>query len=759
MADDAMFAPLAAGNGAAHPARAGAARSSPVPIVPVPADAPPCAWRHPRHGAPVAMWPYHDTDSRLVAYAARVEYDGADGQRTKDVLPITYCRIEQGSGQHQAWRARALMAPRWLYRLPELIADPDAPVIVTEGEKKADAVPALFPSWLGTTSMGGASAAKLSDWSPLAGRRVIIWPDHDEPGQRYADEVAVLATAAGAASVAIVAVPKNWSEGWDIADPLPEGAAPVALTGLLQSAVPWTPPAPNQPSGEVDYAAEITRLAGLPPIEYARERKTAAKRLDCPVKILDSAVATQRANGAAAGQGRPLDLPEPDPWPHPIDGPILLDELAAAIRRHVVLGEPEAAAVTLWVVAAYALDAWHIFPRLFVNSPEKGCGKSTLLDVVSRLVPKPLGASGITAAALFRVIEAARPTLLLDEADSYARDNEDLRGVLNAGHRRDGAVIRTVGEDHQPRQFSAWAPVALAAIGHLPGTIEDRSIRIGLRRRRPDEAVEPLRLDRAGQLEELARKAARLAVDHVAELTVADPAMPEGVTNRAADNWRPLLSLADIAGGAWPERARRAAVELTGESDEQSSIRVALLWDIRAAFGTKAVDRLSSEDLIAYLIGLEDRPWPEYRAGKAITKTQVARLLAPLHISPGTIRLPEDRTAKGYYRRVFDDAFTRYLPPGTVTPSQPKDFRGLVPDCEASQRSGCDVSELAETPSLSRACDAVTFPEPLPVAVDEFAERAAILEYDGGYPRAEAERLARAEARPTRRALRAKRAQ
>src|SRR5215472_7482732 len=95
----------------------------------------------------------------------------------------------------------------------------------------------------------------------------------------------------------------------------------------------------------------------------------------------------------------------------------------------------------------------------------------------------PRVASGITAAALFRTIEAARPTLLLDEADAYARDNEDLRAMLDAGHRRDGAVIRTVGDNHEPRQFSAWAPVALAAIGHLHSTIEDRSIIIRLRRR------------------------------------------------------------------------------------------------------------------------------------------------------------------------------------------------------------------------------------------------------------------------------------
>jgi hypothetical protein len=244
-----------------------------------------------------------------------------------------------------------------------------------------------------------------------------------------------------------------------------------------------------------------------------------------------------------------------------VDGAELLDALAKAIRRYVVLDQREADAVALWALATHAFDAFFILPRLFITAPEKGCGKSTLLDVLSRLVPRPLGASSITAAALFRTIEAARPTLLLDEADTYARDNEDLRGVLDAGHRRDGAVIRTVGEDHEPRRFSAWAPVALAAIGHLPGTIEDRSIIVRMRRRRPDEQVSTLRGDRASELEELVRKMARWAKDHAEALGAADPGMPASIYNRAADNWRPLLAAADATGGEWPERARRAAIE------------------------------------------------------------------------------------------------------------------------------------------------------------------------------------------------------
>jgi putative DNA primase/helicase len=279
MADDAMFAPLQAGD-STTPFAGTRGRPKPVPIVPAPADAPECAWRHPKHGAPVAMWPYQNADGRLVAYAARVEFVGRDGERRKDVLPITYCRI---SSESCAWRARALPAPRPLYRLPDLIASPDAPIIVTEGEKKADLVPSLFPGHVGTTSMGGAAAARLSDWAPLASRSVIIWPDHDEPGQRYAQDVAALATAAGATSIAIVAVPAGWPEGWDIADPLPEGASPDALGELLRSATGWAPHARSGPSGE----AEIARLAKLKPLEYERERAAAAKSLGCRAATLD----------------------------------------------------------------------------------------------------------------------------------------------------------------------------------------------------------------------------------------------------------------------------------------------------------------------------------------------------------------------------------------------------------------------------------------------------------------------------------------
>jgi hypothetical protein len=222
----------------------------PTPIIPVPEDATPCKWRHPQYGDPVAKWAYYNADGALIGFAARVEYT-ENGERKKDVFPVTWCRIDHATGHYHAWRARGIPAPRPLYNLWQLLASPDAPVVVTEGEKKADRVPELFPGHVGVTSMGGSKAPDKSDWSPLAGRNAVTWPDHDIEGEAYVQAVAALATAAGAAAVRIVEIPDDWPVKWDLADPLPEGYANDALISLLQSAPLWTaPPAENHLAAE-----------------------------------------------------------------------------------------------------------------------------------------------------------------------------------------------------------------------------------------------------------------------------------------------------------------------------------------------------------------------------------------------------------------------------------------------------------------------------------------------------------------------------
>jgi hypothetical protein len=412
---------------------------------------------------------------------------------------------------------------------------------------------------------------------------------------------------------------------------------------------------------DVDNA--IRRLAKLSMIDYERERKDAAQRLNLRASILDRLVAAERAKfDDDDKQGRAVHLPEPEPWPEPVDGAELLHELSAAIRRHVVMFDYAADTAALWAVHTYLLDCFGISPRLAITSPEKGCGKTTMLDVLSRLIFRPLSTANASASAIFRVVESQRPALLIDEGDTFLPENEELRGILNSGHRQGGFVLRTVGEDFEPRSFSTYSACAIALIGRLPATLADRSAPIELRRRRPNEVVEAFRFDRTEHLDKLARKAARWALDNADRIRAADPDMPGGVFNRMADNWRPLLAIADAAGGEWPARARRA-VQRTGASasgDDQSA-RVLVLTDIRAIFAERGMDRLSSAELVMALIAIEGRPWAEWKAGKPITANGLARLLAPFRIAPATIRIAAG-TPKGYQLAQFEDAFARYLP-------------------------------------------------------------------------------------------------
>jgi putative DNA primase/helicase len=415
-----------------------------------------------------------------------------------------------------------------------------------------------------------------------------------------------------------------------------------------------------------DLNAEVRRLAALGAFEYERERKGAAERLSVRTAVLDKLIAAEREKSDDGGkQGRALSLPEHEPWPEPVNGAELLDALSAVIRRYVVMSEHAANSAALWAVHTHLIDCLGITPRLAVISPEKGCGKTTALDVVSHLVARPLATANATASAIFRVVEMKRPTLLIDEADTFLPENEELRGILNSGHRRGGSVIRTVGDEFEPRSFSTYSACAVALIGKLPATLADRSVVIELRRRRPDEVIEGFRFDRTEHLGELGRKSARWAQDIADGIRDADPVMPEGVVNRAADNWRPLLAIADVAGSTWPRRAREAANSAgssAAASGEQSR-GVLLLSDIRAIFTERQADRLSSKGLADALASIEGRPWAEMgKTGKAITQNSIARLLAPFKISPDSVRMG-DATPKGYLLAQFEDAFSRYLPP------------------------------------------------------------------------------------------------
>jgi uncharacterized protein (DUF927 family) len=176
-----------------------------------------------------AVFTYRDASARVLFHIFRI--DMPDGG--KQIRPLTYCRNQEG---HCEWRNQAAPLPRPLYGLDRLAARPDATVLVCEGEKAADAAADLFPEFVAVTSPNGAQAAAKADWSQLAGRALLIWPDHDSEGQHYAKEVARLAVTAGAVTIGIVEVPENFPPKWDVADTLPEGVTPEALKILLEAA-------------------------------------------------------------------------------------------------------------------------------------------------------------------------------------------------------------------------------------------------------------------------------------------------------------------------------------------------------------------------------------------------------------------------------------------------------------------------------------------------------------------------------------------
>lgn len=310
-----------------------------------------------------------------------------------------------------------------------------------------------------------------------------------------------------------------------------------------------------------------------------------------------------RAGAEEGRKARPCAI---EPWAESVNGAELLNEAVKEIRRYVIMPTGMAEIVALWSVHTHCFDHFMHSPRLAIVSPEKGCEKTTLLDVLGRLVARPLLTSNATAAAIFRVVEQSRPTLLIDEADTFLKGNDELRGILNSGHRKAGAVIRTVGDGHEPRQFSTWSPASIAMMGRLPDTLNDRSIVVTLYRRKPSERVQSFRFDRADLLDVLARKVARWVIDNSSALKVADPDMGNA-RNRVADNWRALLTIADAVGGEWPKRAREIMVA-ADKGHNELSVRIALLTDIKAAFEDKKTDRLASEDVATHLGGLEERP-------------------------------------------------------------------------------------------------------------------------------------------------------
>jgi hypothetical protein len=422
---------------------------------------------------------------------------------------------------------------------------------------------------------------------------------------------------------------------------------------------------------DLGQAAEWLRAT----VEKAQQERRAANGGD------DDVVAVKRDQGAA-----------------------LLDEVGKFLKRFVAYpSEHTHVAHVLWVAHAHLMAAWDSTPRLAFLSPEPGSGKTRSMEVTELLVPDPVAAVNVTPAYMFRKCgsEDGPPTILFDEIDTVfgakAREHEELRALLNSGHRRGATAGRCVvrGRIVETEEISSYAAVAVAGLGWLPDTILSRSIIIRMRRRAPDERIEPFRRRvHAPQGESLRRRLAGWAATILDEATEARPDMPAGVEDRNADVWEPLFAIADIAGADWPRRARSAAEALVKVTrEEEPSLGVRLLADLRLIFGETA-DELATKEILRKLIALDEAPWGNLKNDKELDARGLANHLRPYGVKSGTVRIGED-TPKGYKREDLIDVWRRYLPP-LSSPEEPPHPPQAPQTANPAVNPAADVADMAD---------------------------------------------------------------
>ena len=414
-------------------------------------------------------------------------------------------------------------------------------------------------------------------------------------------------------------------------------------------------------STAAEAEAKIKQLSKLSRVEYDRVRIQKAKELNVRLSTLDAEIERLRGKGKAGSDSASKICKDVEPCDEGIRVSELLDDIFNLIRIYVVCSSATMYAATLWIAMTWFISDLSIAPIAMITAPDKRCGKSTLLDIMGRLSRRTLKTSNISPAALFRIIEAECPTLFIDEADTFLRDNEQLRGILNSGHTRQSAyVIRTVGDMHTPTQFSTFGAKAISGIGLQAETLMDRSIVLKLRRKLSNETVESLRNSKPKIFESLSRQLARFAADYAEEVAQARPDMPVELNDRAADNWEPLLAIADIAGSGWPIYARRAAVEISGDAAATPSINEELLLAIKLILEKQDEPRIWLSNLQSLLVADLEAPWATWKNGRPMTVHQLSRKLKEFGVQPKSVRMGE-KVGKGFEADDFKDAFTRYL--------------------------------------------------------------------------------------------------
>jgi hypothetical protein len=404
--------------------------------------------------------------------------------------------------------------------------------------------------------------------------------------------------------------------------------------------------------------AAFAEIANLPRLTHDTRLKEAAKRLGEDFETL-----FEEFEVYFAARSIPKDL---EPWPDPVDTAELLAEIETKFRRYVVVSNAIAAATTLWVLFTYAIEIAVHAPKLLFHFPEKDAGKTTALAVLHWMVQRPYPAVEATGAAIYRIVDRLKPTLLLDEADKLFQRNTMLAHVVNASWTNSGQKIPRVGPGGVVVEYDPYGTQAIAMKGlNLPDTTLSRCIACKIWPKLPSEKAEDFSYVDDEEFRAIRRKLARWTVDNAAALRDANPEPAPGFNNRIRQNWRTLLAIADLAGGGWPKRARAAALELRKADSGKPTDGIKALGAMYELLRDR--EEITSAEVCATLIADPTSEWCNFRGKGAISQTQFAALLDPYEIHPVLLH-PTKRanlSRHGYRRTQFLNPWARLLQKST----------------------------------------------------------------------------------------------
>ena len=336
--------------------------------------------------------------------------------------------------------------------------------------------------------------------------------------------------------------------------------------------------------------------------------------------------------------------------------------ISAVFKSHVKFqSETDADALALWIAMTYLMDHLEIAPMLYVTSPEPMCGKSAVIKLLKVFSHRAEMVSKITPAAIYRLIERDQPTLLFDEADRFLRGNNELNGIINAGHARFEATViinkKLPDGNYEPIEFPVWCAKAIAGIGKQDDTLTSRSIVISLRRKLISESVKPIRFNLYQEYQFVRESLAAWASNFEPISEEEMEPFLRANTDRGTDNWLALGIITKRINPDWVKRVQ-AALDATEErqSDGLQSAGVQLLSDVYTVISDCSRPEWPSTDLYNAVVFNEETDWSEFNHGRPITKKKFTQMLGNFGIKPS-----KRSNANVFYLTDLEDAFQRYL--------------------------------------------------------------------------------------------------